>query len=509
MYTQLVAFALAFAVAAMLTPLLRALAPLVGGVDKVQARKVHTRPTPRIGGVAIVLAFFVPLVGLLLYETEVGRRFLADVPRVVGLFVGGLAIALLGFYDDLHGLGAKQKFAVQTAVAVLMYALGYRIDAISHPFADAAIPLGAFSLPFTVVWIVGIINAMNLIDGLDGLAGGVAIIAVGLIFVVSKYRPDDLMCLFMASLGGALLGFLLYNFNPATIFMGDTGSMFLGFVLASTAITSSQKSSTTVAMLVPIIGLGLPIADTLLAMVRRALRGRPLFSADKDHIHHRLLALGLSHRQAVLVLYGVCLAFAGAAWGLTRAKGGPAAAILAVLGAASVALLRLLGYLATDPVSRSLDAQLRERNLRLRGQLKGITDALRNLSEIDAGWEVVKPLAPALDLHEMTLTLVLSEVDGETTRSVHLWRSSHAVSPYAVPCLARFDLVGTGELAGADLGALDLMWRDGRREMGRDDEIFLERLTSELAATLTRLRLSQAPPVRSNVIALRRPAGSE
>ena len=146
------------------------------------------------------------------------------------------------------------------------------------------------ALPFTVLWMVGVINAMNLIDGLDGLAGGVAFFAVATNFLLALFRGDVLLCLAMAALAGAVLGFLVFNFNPASIFMGDTGSMFLGFVLAAVSLKTSSKSGTAVAMLVPIISLGLPIMDTLLAMTRRMLLGRPMFSADKEHIHHRLMS---------------------------------------------------------------------------------------------------------------------------------------------------------------------------------------------------------------------------
>lgn len=507
MLTYLVAFALAFAVAAALTPVLRALAPLIGGVDQAQSsRKVHTRPIPRIGGVAIVAAFFVPLVGLLLYRTDVGALFVRDTSRVVGLFVGGLAIALLGFYDDLHGLGARHKFAVQFAVAGLMYALGYRIEAISHPFGGA-IALGLLSLPFTLVWIVGIINAMNLIDGLDGLAGGVAIIAVGLTFAVSFHRPDVLMCLFMAALGGALLGFLLYNFNPATIFMGDTGSMFLGFVLATTSVASSQKSSATVAMLVPIVGLGLPIADTLLAMLRRALRGRPLFSADREHIHHKLLALGLTHRQAVLVLYGVCLSFAGAAFGLTYANSRQAAILLSVLGAVAIVLLRALGYLAIDRESRGRNASARGRNQRVRAVVRDVGDRLRDAGGLDLVWESVKLLGAALDAREMTLSLIVREEAGEEVRNVLRWRAAEAPATHAA-CTVLLDIESGAGGAKVKLGEVEVRWTDGRREVERDDEIALETMVDHLETALGRLRGLEVAGA-SNVIELRRRAERE
>ena len=183
----------------------------------------------------------------------------------LGIFLGGLAIACLGVYDDVKGSGAGKKFAVQFGVAALMYYLGFRVERLANPFG-ADIELGLFAIPFTLFWIVGVVNAMNLIDGLDGLAGGVALFAVATTFIVAFNQPNPLMMLFMAALAGAIVGFLFYNFNPATIFMGDTGSMFLGFILAASAIRTNQKSTTAVAILMPIIALGLPILDTMLAM---------------------------------------------------------------------------------------------------------------------------------------------------------------------------------------------------------------------------------------------------
>src|SRR5450432_188609 len=327
MRSAAVAFILSIVCGTILTPLVRRFAHRIGALDHAySSRKIHARPIPRLGGVAIVLAFFAPLVGLLFVHAGVNEMFLAEREKVIGLFVGGIAIALLGVYDVLRGAGPGRKFTVQFAVAGLMYALGYRIEALANPFGPE-LQLGVASLPFTLFWIVGVINAMNLIDGLDGLAGGVALVAVLTTFLISLQRGHPLMVLLSGSLAGAILGFLFYNFNPATIFMGDTGSMFLGFVLATSAIQTNQKSSTAVAVLIPGIALGLPIIDTLLAMGRRALRGRPMFQADKEHIHHRLLAIGLSHRQAVLFLYGLCVVFGALALMLTYATSGQAAAI--------------------------------------------------------------------------------------------------------------------------------------------------------------------------------------
>lgn len=344
MRTAIVAFVLACLVSVLLTPLVRRLA-LARRLfdDPREARKVHGRPIPRLGGVAIAAGFYAPLLGLLIQGSGVGTIFYAVGWKAFGFMAGGVAICLLGLYDDIRGAGAKEKFIVQFGIAAGLYFLGFRMDVISLPFAGT-VSLGMLALPFTMLWIVGVINAMNLIDGLDGLAAGVALCAVLTTFTISALRGDPLMMLYMAALGGATLGFLVYNFNPASIFMGDTGSMFLGYVLGVGAIQASQKSSTTVAIIVPMLALGLPITDTLAAMTRRLLAGRPMFSADRGHIHHRLLDLGLSQKQAVLVLYGASALFGGVALFVTLASGVQVAAVLLALVTIAFLAMRRIGY---------------------------------------------------------------------------------------------------------------------------------------------------------------------
>src|ERR1700682_1522047 len=255
--TAVAAFVLALIIAALLTPDLRQFAERHGLLDKPdQSRKIHRRGIPRIGGLAIAAAFYAPLVGLLLYETGLGELFYANRWAAFSLFGGGVAIAALGLYDDLRGLGAREKFAVEFAVAAVLYFCGYRIEQISLP--GGALELGAAAFPLTLIWVVGVINAMNLIDGLDGLAGGVALCAILTNLIVAVVRAEPIMILCMAALAGALIGFLFYNFNPASIFMGDSGSLFLGFVLAVSSIRTNQKSSTAVSLLGPVVGAGRP-----------------------------------------------------------------------------------------------------------------------------------------------------------------------------------------------------------------------------------------------------------
>ena len=477
MRTAAVAFVLSVACAALLTPLVRALALRWGVLDHaLTSRKVHGRPIPRLGGVAVVAAFYAPLVGLLVTDSSVGQMFYADERRAAALFAGGLVMALLGIWDDLRGTGARTKFAVQFGVAALMYALGFRIEQIASPFGEP-IPLGWLSVPFTLLWIAGIVNAMNLIDGLDGLAGGVAFIAVATTFIIALQHGEPLMILFTAALGGAVLGFLFYNFNPASIFMGDTGSMFLGFVLATSAIRTHQKSTTAVAMLIPIVALGLPIGDTLLSMTRRAVRGQPLFHSDRGHIHHRLMALGLSHRQTVLLLYGVCALLGATAIALTRASALQAAASLAGLAVVALLLLTWVGYIKLGNGQQLLAD--RKRNLELRSAIREVGEGIRAAAGLPEVWEWVKAAAPALGASCIALEVVQRE--GIERSAVQRSLGFDEAGPELFR--ARYSLLGERP----DDGSIELGWDDGRGAVDRDTEIVIELLCEHLLAALQRL----------------------
>lgn len=484
MRTYLVAFLLAFVVAAVLTPVLRGMVSQIGGMDRaIGSRKVHTTAIPRIGGISIVLGFFAPLVGLFLWENDISALFLGEPSRVVGLFAGGLGIAALGLYDDCRGANARLKLSVQVIAAALLFELGFRIEAISNPFGGNAIPLGFLSWPLSVLWFVGVVNALNLIDGLDGLAAGVAAIAVGLTFAMAFNRPDVLMCLFMASLAGAILGFLLYNFNPATIFMGDTGSMFLGFVLAAASVTTSAKSSTAVALLVPVVTLGLPITDTLLAVLRRALRGRPVFSADHEHIHHMMLSKGFSQRRTVLLLYGVCLVLATMAFALTYASEPVAAATLTLLAGLGGVALRKLGYLElTIDGVRGLLAD-RERNRRLHRAVRGSLGALEAVREVD---DLIVALAPVgLAVGAKSLTLSLKAAMSDETAATWRWTCAAGASASDQGPLARLPLrTEQTELAS---GELLVAWPSQTARIGDELEIAIEPIAREIDLTLRRI----------------------
>jgi len=488
MTTYLIVFFSAFLVAALLTLFVRNRAYAHGWFDRVSSsRKIHEKPVPRLGGIGIVGGFFVPILAFLALGSDAGRLLLAQPRMVWGLFLGGSAIALLGLYDDICGSRARNKFAAQVLIAIGMWLLEFRIEIIANPFG-APIQLGPFALPFTLLWIVGVINAMNLVDGLDGLAGGVAFFAVATNFILALARGEALLGILMAALAGAILGFLILNFNPASIFMGDTGSMFLGFVLATVSIKTSAKAGTTVAMLVPVIALGLPIMDTLLALIRRTLLGRPVFRADRDHIHHRLMTrLPLSHRGAVLVLYGFCCLFALAGLALAYANSVQTTMLLVGISAVVFVLMRQLGYLSLDGVSGA--AAIRRRNIRLRRAVRRAIDALPEAHSWSEVFEVLRPLQADLEASSLHLRLE-DPVAGQAQEF-----RAEATLPTDTsepPFTARFE-VQDGEDAR---GSLSAGWKDGRTAIDRDEELALELIADAVGSAAARLGGRTRPSIR-------------
>lgn len=328
MFRYLIAFALACALAYGLTPLVRRLALRLGAVDRPDARKVHRGPVPRLGGVAVAAG-----VGLTLALTASFDRFYApffqlDLARWGGLWLGVLPVLAAGVWDDLRSLPAAPKFLLQGMGAGVAIWSGFLIDQIGLG-PEYALELGVLAYLVTLLWIVGVTNAFNLIDGLDGLAGGMALIAAAALAGITFLNGDVQTALFLIILCGALLGFLPYNFHPARIFLGDSGSLVLGFVLSLIAIRSAQKGATVVAVLIPLLVLGIPLFDTLVAIARRFLRAvegslreggsfrdrlAGVFQADRGHLHHVLLRKGFSHRGAVLLLYGLGVLLASAAF---------------------------------------------------------------------------------------------------------------------------------------------------------------------------------------------------
>ncbi|WP_295629428.1 MraY family glycosyltransferase [uncultured Intestinimonas sp.] len=286
----------AMVVALITTPVVKSLAFRVGAVDVPKDnRRMHDHPIPRMGGLAIFFGF---LLSVLIYVELT--------PELTGMLLGGVIIVVLGIFDDIYALGAKFKLMVQIAAALVAVLSGNVIEVLSNPnvfSSDLWWELGWLAYPVTIIWIVAITNAVNLIDGLDGLACGVSTISSLTMLVISLAVADGPVAVIMAALAGGCIGFLPYNLNPAKIFMGDTGSTFLGFILAVMSIQGLFKFYTIISFAVPFLMLGLPIFDTCFAFIRRIAHGQSPMHPDRSHVHHRLIDMGFNQKQAVAVLY--------------------------------------------------------------------------------------------------------------------------------------------------------------------------------------------------------------
>ncbi len=293
--TALFIFLTAAAISAISTPLVKRLAFKVGAVDQPSARRINTVPMPRMGGLAIYIGF---VASLLIFTTPS--------KQILGILLGSIVIVALGVFDDIYSLKPILKLFFQAIAALIPIMFGLKISQINDFFSvtnSEYIKLGIFSIPLTLIWIVALINAVNWIDGLDGLACGVCTISSVSIFIILAQLGDPVTALIIAALAGACIGFLPFNFNPAKIFMGDTGSMFLGYILATVSISGMFKWYAIVTYAIPFLLMGFPIFELLFSSIRRICHGQSPFHADKGHIHHRLLGIGMNQKQAVATLY--------------------------------------------------------------------------------------------------------------------------------------------------------------------------------------------------------------
>ncbi|CAB1254004.1 putative undecaprenyl-phosphate N-acetylglucosaminyl 1-phosphate transferase [Clostridiaceae bacterium BL-3] len=284
------------ALSAVITPFVRKYAIKLQIVDiPKDNRRVHNKPIPLLGGMAIYISFMVTLF------LKLGRLTNSE----IGLILGSTVIVIGGFLDDKFNIKPWCKLLFQLAATLILIVYGIKIVLITNPFSGLYqfVNLGIMSIPLTLIWVIGITNALNLIDGLDGLAAGIALISSITIFIIAVLNGRNEAAILTIILAGATAGFLPYNFNPASIFMGDTGAQLLGFLLAAISIEGAVKSAAAFSIAVPILALGIPIYDTLFAMVRRKINGKPIMQADRGHLHHRLLDMGLTQKQAVMIMY--------------------------------------------------------------------------------------------------------------------------------------------------------------------------------------------------------------
>jgi len=310
MKTYTSVYLLAMLLSVIITPIVIRLGRKFALVDATGIRKVHSRPIPRIGGVAIVLSALTLILAVLFLNNGVGLAFRKVQMQMVALLASSIVMFITGLFDDVIGLRARIKLIVQLVAALVLCSCGVRIS--SFTLGDwYTFEFGLLSWPITIFWIVGVTNAVNLIDGLDGLAAGIAAIACGVIAVLAIHSGQVVMAVIMLALLGSLTGFLFFNFNPAKIFMGDCGSLFLGFMLAGASVACTSKSTTIVGLGLPMLALGVPIFDTLFSMLRRVLERRSLFAPDRKHIHHRLMDMGIGQRHVVVFIYILTLIAVG------------------------------------------------------------------------------------------------------------------------------------------------------------------------------------------------------
>lgn len=300
----IIIFAVSFAISLISTPFSIWFAKKVGAIDKPKARGMHKEPIPRMGGIAIVLGFMVTILVFMSFVDDFETK------ECIGILIGAMIIVVLGMVDDICELKARVKLVVQIVAAVVAVAFGVKIDIVFWPFMSK---LEILSIPVTIIWIVGITNAVNLIDGLDGLAAGLSAIAAVCLTILCMATGSSLSVFFTVALAGACLGFLPRNFNPAEVIMGDTGSTFLGYILAVTSIIGVFKTYAALAVVVGVLAIGLPIFDTAFAIVRRLANGKPIMEADRGHLHHRLIDRGYSPKKAVVIMYGIGIILSAAA----------------------------------------------------------------------------------------------------------------------------------------------------------------------------------------------------
>jgi UDP-GlcNAc:undecaprenyl-phosphate GlcNAc-1-phosphate transferase len=414
MNTYLTLFILSLSLSLFLTPVVRRLATRMGFLDLPgDKRRVHVAPIPRVGGVAIFISVSLALATLPLIDNLVTRSLRGYSKNLIAVMASSTLVFLFGVFDDLYGAKAKWKFLAQALAGALLYFLGGRIVALSIPFVGSVTlpPILGFGL--TLLWVVGISNAFNLIDGMDGLAAGAGLFAALVMLTVSFILGNVFVTIVTLALSGVLIGFLRYNFNPASIFLGDSGSLFIGFTLAALSVTSSQKASTVVAVAIPLMAFGLPVIDTGFTIVRRFISGKPLFEGDREHIHHKLLDRGWSQRRVAFVLYGVCALFGMLALlFVSDNEGRITGLMLMVVGAAVILLAGRLRYHEVDELKASMMRNFTHRRMRSANHIR-VRRASLAMSKARTLEELFKAVRDVLELGEFVYANVQLGRDGD------------------------------------------------------------------------------------------------
>ena len=446
-------------------------------------RQVHESPLPRLGGVAIFLAFSLSMSVWLGLSLIFPRLVDGLAPTtLLRIYIPSCLIFCLGIYDDLYGAGPYLKFAVQAIAAAMLFAGGMRILGLPVLFGQHTLPW-FIGLLLTVLWVVAITNAFNLIDGLDGLAAGSALFSTMVFFVVSLVNHSWLGSLMSVTLAGAILGFLRFNFNPATIFLGDSGSLFIGFMLSALALAGAQKAPTFVAVAIPVVSFGLPILETLLSVLRRLISGRPIFTADREHIHHKLLQMGFSHRQVVIVLYAVSAMFAMLSLFLLWPTGSTLGLVLAVVGTVIWLGVQHLNYLEFGELRRVAQRTIDQRHIVINNlSVRRAVEELKVAGDFNQVRSVLVAAFESNDFDAFELDLKSfpgdQAVSGESNRHFHWSKFPHMMAISSQPSWKlTLDLVTTSNHRRGSLVVY-------RIYSNRDLQLDVNLLTSEFPATL-------------------------
>jgi UDP-GlcNAc:undecaprenyl-phosphate GlcNAc-1-phosphate transferase len=412
-----------FLLAFFLTPLCRNLFRRWGLVDRPDGgRHLHARPIPRAGGIPIVAAYLGAFAVLLLSPLAAGGLVAQGLPLASRIFPAAALVFAIGLADDLHGLKPWHKLAAQAAAGCVAFWAGVQVTAV----AGFTLPPW-LSLPFTLLWLAGCSNAFNLIDGVDGLAAGAGLFATVTILLGALLTNNVALALATVPLAGALLGFLRYNFNPASIFLGDSGSLTIGFLLGSYGVVWSQKSATVLGMTAPLMALAVPLLDTTIAIARRFLRGQPIFTGDAGHIHHRLLARGLTPRRVALLLYGACGLAAGLSLLSSVAQNQYKGLIILVFCAAAWIGVQHLGYVEFGLAGRLFISGAFRRHLSNELALRAFEDSLAKAVTPEDCWGVIREACRKFGFTQAELCLnghrfveTLAETNGNPTWGVDI-----------------------------------------------------------------------------------------
>lgn len=386
-------------------------------------RKVHKKPVPLCGGFAVFAGFILPVVLLIFFSRKhsIFHEFEKREMQVFTFFLGACITMFMGAVDDIWNLRPKYKLLFQLIAASFAYFGGLKINLITIPFFGGSIDLTWLSYPITIFWFLGCINAINLLDGLDGLASGIGLFAALTLFIVS-FSFNNIMPMFLsACLVGSILGFLIFNFNPASIFLGDTGSMLIGYLIAGLGILSSYKSETAVALMIPFIALGVPIFDTILAIIRRWSKRLPISSADKKHIHHVLISMGLSHRKVVLILYGCCLVFSAIAILMALSQNTLGVMFLITVGIMTFVGVRVFGMLDFSLLRHRLkyDRREKKKNSKAAVAVEKSIQMMEDSESTEDVWKCSYEALEALDLDHAAIILMIDEEEHKFT-----WKNS-------------------------------------------------------------------------------------